>query len=47
MIRRLLCLIGFHDLETILSFGCTEHVRCRRCGLRATVHVDTHEVIFR
>jgi len=48
MIRRLLCkLFSMHAIEVWLSYGYTEHVRCKHCGLKATVHVDTHEVIFR
>ena len=39
MIRRLLCLLGFHSFELVeaaLEFregGSVEKVRCRRCGV--------------
>ena len=47
MIRRILCYFSFHKLETILSYGQTDVLRCRHCGLTATVNIETQEVIFR
>ncbi len=47
MIARLLCFFGYHKTETILSYGYTDHLRCTRCGLEATVNLETQEVNFK
>lgn len=47
-IRRLFCkLFSMHETEVFMAYGYTEHVQCKHCGLKATVHTYDQEVVFR